>query len=98
MARTALSTKDVEIGARIRLARLQRSVTQQENGALARAHVPADGWAEMQSDGSLVGWVSFDDGEELDFIARPWGGFAEIHQRGLLTSRCNQASMSWPGP
>jgi transcriptional regulator with XRE-family HTH domain len=30
MARTALSTKDVEIGARIRLARLQRSVTQQE--------------------------------------------------------------------
>lgn len=30
MARTALSAKDVEIGARIRLARLQRSVTQQE--------------------------------------------------------------------
>lgn len=30
MARAALSSRDVEIGARIRLARLQRSMTQQE--------------------------------------------------------------------
>lgn len=37
------------------------------------------GWAEMQSDGSLVGWISFDSGEEMDFVARPWGGFHEIH-------------------
>jgi hypothetical protein len=37
------------------------------------------GWVEMRPDGSLVGWISFDSGEEVDFVARPWDRFPEIH-------------------
>ncbi len=31
-----------------------------------------DGWAELQSDGSITGQISFDRGDEANFIARPW--------------------------
>ena len=31
-----------------------------------------DGWAELQSDGSIVGQICFHSGHEADFIARPW--------------------------
>ena len=30
------------------------------------------GWAELQPDGSLVGQIDFDNGDETDFIAKPW--------------------------
>jgi hypothetical protein len=30
------------------------------------------GWAEIQPDGSLVGEIDFDNGDEADFIAKPW--------------------------
>ena len=31
-----------------------------------------DGWAELQPDGSLEGEISFHDGDEASFTARPW--------------------------
>jgi hypothetical protein len=31
------------------------------------------GWAELQPDGSLVGEINFHNGDEIPFIARPWG-------------------------
>jgi hypothetical protein len=31
-----------------------------------------DGWAELQTDGSLEGQICFHGGDEADFIARPW--------------------------
>lgn len=31
-----------------------------------------DGWAELQPDGSLIGQICFDRGDEANFIARPW--------------------------
>ena len=31
-----------------------------------------DGWAELQSDGSIVGQVCFNRGDDVDLIARPW--------------------------
>ena len=31
-----------------------------------------DGWAELQSDGSLIGQISFHGGNEPSFTARPW--------------------------
>lgn len=30
------------------------------------------GWAELQPDGSLIGQIDFDNGDEADFIAKPW--------------------------
>ncbi|MBV9990364.1 MAG: hypothetical protein JOZ72_03645 [Alphaproteobacteria bacterium] len=30
------------------------------------------GWAELQPDGSLVGEIDFDNGDEAEFIAKPW--------------------------
>jgi hypothetical protein len=30
------------------------------------------GWAELQSDGSLVGEINFHKGDEIPFIAQPW--------------------------
>ena len=34
--------------------------------------VSSDGWADLQPDGSLQGQVCFQQGDEIDFIARPW--------------------------
>ena len=34
--------------------------------------VCGDGWAELQSDGTLEGQICFQDGDEADFIAMPW--------------------------
>jgi len=31
-----------------------------------------DGWAELQSDGSLIGEISFHRGDEISFTARRW--------------------------
>lgn len=41
--------------------------------------VGGHGWVEMQPDGSLVGQISFDTGEETDFVARPWDALPTIH-------------------
>jgi hypothetical protein len=37
-----------------------------------RDEASGDGWAELQSDGSLVGQISFHGGDEASFTARPW--------------------------
>ena len=34
--------------------------------------VSGDGWAERQPDGSLQGQICVHNGDEIDFIARPW--------------------------
>jgi hypothetical protein len=34
--------------------------------------VEGDGWAELQPDGSLQGQICVRNGDEIDFIARPW--------------------------
>lgn len=31
-----------------------------------------DGWAELQSDGSITGQINFHRGDEAGFTARPW--------------------------
>ncbi len=31
-----------------------------------------DGWAELQPNGSLSGQICFHNGDEADFIAKPW--------------------------
>ena len=31
-----------------------------------------DGWAELQPNGSLKGQICFHNGDEADFIAKPW--------------------------
>ena len=31
-----------------------------------------DGWAELQLDGSLIGEIRFNRGDEITFTARPW--------------------------
>lgn len=31
-----------------------------------------DGWAEIQPDGSIMGQICFQNGDEADFIARKW--------------------------
>lgn len=31
-----------------------------------------DGWAELQPNGSLNGQICFNNGDEADFIAKPW--------------------------
>ena len=34
--------------------------------------IDGDGWAELQPDGSLQGQFCVRNGDEIDFIARPW--------------------------
>jgi len=34
--------------------------------------VDGDGWAKLQPDGSLQGQICVHNGDEIDFIARPW--------------------------
>jgi len=34
--------------------------------------VRGDGWAELQSNGSIIGQICFHGGDEADFTARPW--------------------------
>ena len=34
--------------------------------------VSGDGWAELQTDGSIVGQICFHGGDEANFTARPW--------------------------
>jgi hypothetical protein len=31
-----------------------------------------DGWAELQPDGSIIGQICLQGGDEADFTARPW--------------------------
>lgn len=31
-----------------------------------------DGWADLQANGTLNGQVCFQNGDDIDFIARPW--------------------------
>jgi hypothetical protein len=31
-----------------------------------------DGWAELQSDGSIIGQICFHGGDEANFTAKPW--------------------------
>jgi hypothetical protein len=31
-----------------------------------------DGWAELQPDSSIEGQICFHNGDEADFVARPW--------------------------
>lgn len=40
------------------------------NDEMDEAH--GDGWAELQSDGSLTGEICFHRGDEITFIANPW--------------------------
>jgi hypothetical protein len=41
-------------------------------GADAMDEAHGDGWAELQDDGTLVGEISFHNGDESGFIARRW--------------------------
>jgi hypothetical protein len=34
--------------------------------------ITGDGWAELEPDGSLTGEISFHNGDETTFHARPW--------------------------
>lgn len=43
-----------------------------------------DGWAELQTDGSLKGQICFNGGDEANFIARPW-------------DTCSTALLGWVG-
>ena len=40
-----------------------------------------DGWADLQSDGSLEGQICFLGGDQADFIARPWQFFNGLLER-----------------
>ena len=42
------------------------------NGCDEMDETHGEGWAELQLDGSLEGQISFHNGDEADFIARPW--------------------------
>jgi len=42
------------------------------NGSDEMDEAHGDGWAELQPDGSLEGQICFHNGDEADFIARPW--------------------------
>jgi hypothetical protein len=42
------------------------------NGSDEMDQVEGDGWAELQPDGSLLGQFCVHNGDEIDFIARPW--------------------------
>lgn len=37
-----------------------------------RDEVRADGWVELQPNGSLAGEVRFHGGDEITFITKPW--------------------------
>ena len=42
------------------------------NGNDEMDEASGEGWAELQSDGSLQGEISFQNGDDIPFIARPW--------------------------
>jgi hypothetical protein len=42
------------------------------NGNDEMDEASGDGWAELQSDGSVTGQICFHRGDEANFIARPW--------------------------
>ena len=42
------------------------------DGADEMDEARGDGWAELQGDGSLVGEITFHNGDESGFIARRW--------------------------
>jgi hypothetical protein len=42
------------------------------DGADEMDEARGDGWAELQNDGSLVGEITFHNGDESGFIARRW--------------------------
>jgi hypothetical protein len=42
------------------------------DGADEMDEARGDGWAELQDDGSLVGEITFHNGDESGFIARRW--------------------------
>lgn len=42
----------------------------QDNDEMDEAQ--GDGWAEIQSDGSVIGQICFHNGDEADFVARKW--------------------------
>ena len=42
------------------------------DGADEMDEARGDGWAELQDDGSLVGEITFHNGDESRFIARRW--------------------------
>jgi hypothetical protein len=44
-----------------------------------------DGWAGLQSDGSIIGQIYFHRGDEADFTARPWKKTSSDRVIGLAT-------------
>ena len=42
------------------------------NGNDEMDEASGDGWAELQSDGSITGQICFHGGDEATFTARPW--------------------------
>jgi hypothetical protein len=46
------------------------------NGCDEMDEASGDGWAELKPDGSLEGQICFRNGDEADFIAKPWATFS----------------------
>ena len=46
------------------------------NGADEGDQVNGEGWAELQGDGSLLGEISYQNGDETTFKAVPWSSFS----------------------
>lgn len=42
------------------------------NGSDEMDRVDGDGWADLQADGNLNGQFCFHNGDDIDFIAKPW--------------------------
>ncbi len=42
------------------------------NGSDEMDDASGNGWAELQPDGSIEGQIRFHNGDEADFIAKPW--------------------------
>ena len=42
------------------------------NGSDEMDEVSGDGWAELQPNGSFEGQICFHNGDEANFIAKPW--------------------------
>jgi len=42
------------------------------NGCDEMDETNGDGWAELQPDGSIEGQICFRNGDDADFIAKPW--------------------------
>ena len=42
------------------------------NGSDEMDQVDGDGWADLQADGTLNGQFRFHNGDDIDFIAKPW--------------------------